>query len=419
MRKFFAIAFLLLLILPLVCSVEVTIDSTFSRNQLLIARIIGNFEKPILRENIYFYRGHVSTSMEYDITKIQDDYYIYALLSKPAGNYSIVIEDVKYLQAGEMTEDNLEMNFTISDSLADFYVKPGFLSVTENFSLTVQNLKDSNIDIGINVKTEMGQEEVGFWASLFGWVGGGEEQEAALNLKAGQVKTVDFQIYNVSEPTLKFIEFSSGELVYDIPVYLIPTIAKEREMKFIPENLTITMEAGSDSQIRILTISNTGNLDLLNIQLLVSNSLSSYISLNPKEIPLLAKGTNQFVELSFNSTEALDLDGQIIAKTGNLETASDVSLSFVAAYIPPNDTDPQSPSCAEIGGLICSENEQCEGTTENTRDGACCLGRCNPVTSSLKGALIGWGLIILIIVLVGLFFFFRYKKAKGTGLFKK
>ena len=144
----------IILSLPFVSAVEVDIKNEYSQGETLLAKFSGSFVDPILKDNVFFYRGHVQVPFNYDIAKINDDFYVYALLPENTGNYSLVIKNVQYNKATKIVDDEIWLNFTISNNTADFSVNPGFIITKEPFSLKVQNLQDKKVDIVINTGSE-------------------------------------------------------------------------------------------------------------------------------------------------------------------------------------------------------------------------------------------------------------------------
>ena len=125
-------------------------SSGFDRGETLVAKVSGNFLEPITRENILFYRDHTHIPVVYEISKINDDFYIYAsLVGKEPGNYSLSLENIKYMKGTQESEDNLVESFVIGDNLSDFSIVPGFVSTSEDFSLEVQNLNENQITVNI------------------------------------------------------------------------------------------------------------------------------------------------------------------------------------------------------------------------------------------------------------------------------
>src|SRR3989344_964327 len=116
LKSFLFLAIFSLMVLPQISAVEVIMDSSFSSGETLLAKVSGNFIDQITRENVFFYRGHVPIAVIYDVVKIEDEFYIYALLTgKNDGNYSISIEDVRYYKATQIVDDNIILDFTISN----------------------------------------------------------------------------------------------------------------------------------------------------------------------------------------------------------------------------------------------------------------------------------------------------------------
>ena len=70
-----------------------------------------DFFKAISEQDVVFYRGHVRTSIVPFVTKIDNDFYIYAqLFGKEPNNYSIVIEDAKYFEFSKIIEKDIVKN---------------------------------------------------------------------------------------------------------------------------------------------------------------------------------------------------------------------------------------------------------------------------------------------------------------------
>ena len=122
--KKLAFLFIILLLLPIISAVKFDMKNEFSQGETLMAKVSGNFLIPLQKDNVFFYRDHVRIPIEYDIKKIDEDYYIYALLlGKEPKNYSIALENIRYMKGGEISEENIIQNFTINNQTADFSIK--------------------------------------------------------------------------------------------------------------------------------------------------------------------------------------------------------------------------------------------------------------------------------------------------------
>ncbi len=421
-KKFLiAIIVFMLFIIPIASAVEFEVDSEFDHGETFLAKISGNFIDPILAKNIFFYRGHVTTSVPFSILKIGEGYYIYAqLLDKDAGEYSIAIENVRYYEGSQIIDEDIIKNFTITNKTADFSVNPGFVITSEDFFIEAKNLQDHQITIKVK-ETETSEKKVGFFESLFGI---GEDSERLITLYSGEIKKIDFEIGGLNETVINKVELSTENTFYKIPVYIIKnkTAVEKKEIgfKFEPSELNITLSTNSNAT-RIIYLINTGDLILENISLSVSYSLKQYTSLSAELIDKLNPNSSKKIELRFNSDdEEKIVEGQITAKVeenGNVYAYSAVMLNFQKFYLPIvgegeiGKKPPVSQNCAEMGGVICDLKQNCTGKLERARDYICCIGECEEIKKSSAGKIIGW---LMIIAVIGLLIWFFKKKYRGA-----
>ncbi len=217
----------LLLILPLMSAVEVDMKTEFAQGETLMAGISGNFLDYLEKENIFFYREHVKIPLEYDLVKIDDQYYVYAQLGdKTPNNYSLRIENIRYMQGVNIIEEDIIKNFIITEDSADFRINPGFIISDESFTIEVQNLQDFKIEIDVKEnKTKTGGS---LFESLFRDLGGSEN---SIELFSGEIKDLQFDLGN--ETSFRFVELSTENMTYEIPVYVfvIEVIETQEENK--------------------------------------------------------------------------------------------------------------------------------------------------------------------------------------------
>ncbi|MBI2056682.1 hypothetical protein HYT91_00310, partial [Candidatus Pacearchaeota archaeon] len=132
-RALFIFAFILLFI-PLVFSIQIDTDSELAQGEILVVKLSGNFYKPILENNVYFYRNtYTAVPLEFGLLKIGEDYYISASsLGKTPGNYSLVVKNSEYSVAGGgKSSEDIIINFTILSEFAEFSTTPG-IQILEN-----------------------------------------------------------------------------------------------------------------------------------------------------------------------------------------------------------------------------------------------------------------------------------------------
>ncbi len=431
MKKSIIILAVLLLAIQFASAVEFDMKSEFSQGETIIARVSGNFIDPVLRENIHFYRGNVPTSIIYDVARISGEFYIYAILSgKKEGNYSIVIENAKYMKGSQVVEDAITKNFSITNSTADFSVDPGFIITKGKFFVQVQNLKDYKINVNAKILADSGNNGGGLFDSLFGNNGETNVYEKSVALKSGEIKKIDFELANLTGSELTTLEVSSENLKYSIPLYIITNMTGEEgekekgiKLKFDPSELNVSIPTSSNTT-RIIYLRNSGEVAIENISLSVSDSLKDYLSLSAYDINGLEGNSSVKIEVYLSSGDIeRTFEGQITAKAPSAAEGNDVYayaavfLNFVKGFKPlDNETGEinygKENTCSEMNGEICAENMECYGDLKYALDGVCCLGSCRELKESPTGKIIGWLIIVLVAVFLIWFFRFKYKEAK-------
>ena len=391
------VLFLIFLILPIISAIEFDVKEEFSQGETLMAKVSGNFLQPLQKENVFFYRAHVKIPLEYDIKKLDNEYYIYALLSgKQKNNYSISLEGIKYMKGSEIIEEDIKRNFTINNQTADFSIKPGFAN-TNIFSIEVWNLQDKEITIEIKTKEDTNSS--------------GEEYQSPINLKSGQKQEIDFFF---EEPMFQIIELSTEDLIYNIPAD-IPTleIPEQEIFMFEPKEFPVSSNTSTETK-RTIYIHNTGDEPLTDITISLSNLLENYVTLSKEAINKIAPGSNVPIELIFFSEEEFEIQGHIKARQGDKIIYSEISVIFLDNYVPPEEPQQESTiqTCAEKGYPICSNNEVCNSEEIiRAKDGICCVGTCQEKETSSAGVIIG---VLILIVITGFLIWFFKTKYKGA-----
>jgi len=415
MKKEVILILFVLILLPLTSAIEIESKQTYDRGETLLIKISGSFEIPILKQNIFLYKEHVRTPAEIILQKINQDYYIStSLFGKTSGNYSIVIENAKYLHQGETSEQDIVIEFQITEALAIFLINPAVVVAENDFSINVKNLQDTKIIVTIKTNSSETSEPLGFFAKLFGLGEDDQEADKTIELKSGETETVNFELGEIFENSLKTFEITSGNLTYKIPVYLIANAEEPKEtrgFKFNPPEIEVSLATNSDT-VKAIYLQNTGNLDLENITFEISDEISEFISLDPESINLLEFNESEQIHILINSgTEQQNLTGQITAKTSRLlQKDLDVSLNFIKDYIPIEEPESME-SCEAMGGNICGEGEKCDGDEVDSADGKCCKGTCE-VPKSSTGKIIGWSLVVLVVIILAWFFLKKFRKTK-------
>ncbi len=431
MKKIFMVVFFILLVLPLISAVQISMNSNFSQGETLIAKVSGNFIDQVAPGNVFFYRGHVRIPITYDVGKIGNDFYIYALLTgKTQADYSLSIEGLRYFQGTQIVNDNIVNNFTITNATADFSVNPGFSTSGVDFSLNLQNLQDNPITVTYGLKTNSSTSSGGFFASFFGTGSNNSQTKGSITLNPG-IKNVSFSVAGFSQG-LNTFELSSANTDYLVPIYAninnasgnqsgTPIGGTKSMFKFQPSSVVISMATNSNST-RILYLTNTGKETVENILFNISNALFPYVIISPGKIDSLSASSTKQIGLGVSSRNAEGtVNGEIAAYTNDSSSSFALTLNFIKDFIPQNTSSRENTTiittCSDFNGTICTVTQQCTGNSSYARDGVCCLASCQEPKPNYTGTVIGWGLLILALIIIYFFYKRRYSQVQRKNPF--
>jgi len=422
-------------------------NPSFSQGETLTAKVSGNFFDQIRQENIFLYRNNlqIRVPQEFKVAKIGENYYLYGqLLGKTPNNYSLVLKDLEYsVQLGGTSKEWISKNFTITDSIADFSVDPGFFSINQNVILNVKNLKDNSVEVGFNVVDDTNyvpsevnaSEEKSFFEMLFG-TGTTENKTNSesyikkIVLNVGEEKMVDFNNLKSQSDTIKKIVAQSGNTKYELPIFLFGTAQNNNnqtengEFEFLGDSRINLEIKANESYTLSLKIRNKLEKVLESITFSPSYEIERIIdSISPEEIKELKFDEEKEVLVKIkmpqeeyknfianNSELKKEYFGKIYARSkDSTENYVELNITFFKE-IKTNET--KSKFCFELGGKICSGNSTCAGETKYAKDGVCCMSSCNSAKpASLK--IIGWIIIIILVLFLIWFFLTRYRGARG------
>jgi hypothetical protein len=102
-------------------------NESYAQGETMLIKLEGNILSALSADNVKFYRGHVEIPLEYDLKKLGDNYYIWAIAPVSENNYSLLVEDITTTISGVTAKVNYQTNFSISGDVVDYYIKPGFI----------------------------------------------------------------------------------------------------------------------------------------------------------------------------------------------------------------------------------------------------------------------------------------------------
>lgn len=413
----------LFFLVPLVSAIEVDMNDNFHQSETMIAKVSGIFMQEITTEDLYLYRDyHVRIPIDFGILKIDsNNYYIYAQLDKSSGNYSLVLKDVQYQQAGKIVQGDYWKNFTISDGVADFQVNPGAINSKSDFSVDLINLKEVSLEVGKRIVNTTSSENVseGFWASLFGSSTESSSGEKII-LLPGETKTVDFKISKFNKSG--FVQLTSNNTEYFVPV----TVNKSSEtpsveLYFVSSDVNVSISTNSNTS-RIIYLKNSGTSDAENISLVLSNSIKNYVNISVKKIEEIKANSTYVVYINFSSVNSsFVVNGSLDVKySGEIQDSLLIYFNVIKGYVPPKNVSTNvssnkssySKTCSELGGIICSSGQNCSVSLVDSTSGKCCVGKCNNIEKSNSKKILGWVILGVIVLFLLWFYFRKYSKPK-------
>jgi hypothetical protein len=92
MKKFSLILFLMIL-LPLTSGLSSDLHTTYQPAETMLVELQGSILEEIPKENVFFLRGHVQTVVEYDLKKLGNHYFLYAVAPLAENNFTLEIKN--------------------------------------------------------------------------------------------------------------------------------------------------------------------------------------------------------------------------------------------------------------------------------------------------------------------------------------
>jgi len=398
MKKSVMIVFCILLLSGFVSAISTDLKANYDRGETIIAEIKGNILEPITKEQVDFIRGHVSVPFDYDLKKLGEKYFLWASAPTNENNYTLVIKDIVTTENGKTTKINFEQNFSVAGNFSDYNIKPGFIFTREDFSVDIYFNEDSENKINAGFPSR------------------------EIILKPGK-NTIEFSIEEANETGLYMIEIGK----YAFPAYIFVEevngrqIGKKPMLRFEPERIASIMLIGEKSAYPFQIV-NFGDWDVGDIEIDYDENI---FSIDRETIGLKAKeGIELNASFIGDISEEMKIKGIsriITARAGGYAFELPVVINFTEkqeeAKTPYLNNYTRLSYCSELKGKVCVAEENCTGETKTSLDGACCVGACaKKEIESGNYSWIGW-LIAGIVLLVIIYAYLRYKKAKGTDKF--
>lgn len=382
-----------------VSAISSDLKASYEKGETMIGEISGEILENIRPEQVEFKRSHIAVPVKYDIKKLADKYYIWAIAPNNENNYSLVIKDISTTVNGKVEQIDFMHNFSVSGNLTDYSIEPGFMLTKEDFNIAVQLNEDLEKEINIDFP-----------------------EQRSFMLKPGK-NIIKFSISGIGESEFKRINIGK----YSMPAYLIYSYKNETVnnqtigMKFRTEpNAIVSTIFAEEKIIYPFNIINFGDEKIENITVIYNRKLFSLseenISLESQEI----KEINLSIIAQINDDlKKKGIDEKIKINSGDNKLELPVVIRFTEnknESSTPYLTGGKSYYCSELKGIVCLAGEKCDGEVKSSIDGDCCAGKC-----SIEKKGLSWisYLISFLIILIIIYLFVKYRKAKPDKSFAK
>ena len=385
------ILILILLFIPGALAISTDLKSTYQQGETIIIKISGNILEPIESSSVELKRGHVQVPFEYEIKKIEGNYYLSGIAPLSENNYTFIIKNVKTTLDGQVKEIDFNQNFSVISEKVLYSIKPGILVTSKDLEFTINLNSDDNEVVKIDFP---------------------EEHE--YTLRPGQNK-ISLSTSG-ADPGFRVITIGA----YAIPVLIIKKVEFKQEtqkilpdFRFVPNLIESIVIAESVPEYPFFII-NEGPTPIENI---IFDFNDQIFDISPSPDLVLSAGDSQEFVLKIKKAD-LPISETLIAHSASGEVYLNVNITLTeneeevkTPYLEDSFVETQSYYCSELNGKICTAGEMCSQETTKALDASnCCIGQCTTqTTSSKKGAIIGYslGAVLLVILLV---IFIRYRR---------
>ena len=378
MEKKFLFLILAFFIVPSVFAVSIDIKQNYQPRETLISKISGNFLESIEPENIFFYSGRLLVPMEYDIKKMGNSFYLYAILPNKERNYTLLLKGAHYFEAGQDKRQDFRLNFSVSGSIADFTIKPGLIISDKDFSITAES-NNNDTEVSVSYSTFSSKTQV----------------------SAGTSEKILIPLMPSEE--ISFVELKSSSMSYKVPVKSLAKVSAKKLISFSKSFYNFTLFRGSETSHKLYII-NEGTEEIKDIKI----TLSKELALEPLNISSIKPGS--FAELSLALIPSEEETIKLLASAEGASANAIIQINLIIIPVE-NLTQEEIPEhlCRELGD-ICSENEVCTTREIETLDTPHCCGGVN--SCHKKTSFFTIFIIILIIAAVGfaVYYFLKMRK---------
>lgn len=303
--------------------------------------VIAKPEFPMESKNIKFRSSSENIRVAPFLTKLNDTLYFLSFdipQGLSDGTYSVVIESILFKENGKLIEKSLKKDINVVYSEPILSISPAFFISGQQISLEVlDKKKTTEITIGSPRQLE-------------------HVYSSPQSIQEGKSRLFKFTQID-SDFAQLFINLSYEGSSYSIPVYNLKSAASSssNETTIVPTTLSSSMEFKAP-QLSIdrsiekdtilegpITLSNSGDSDITDVNLSLTGNLASIVSVYPTEINVLKAHESAEVIVSINKEQnpsEESYSGTLEAVSGSSKASYSINikvLSEKSEVVPPTE----------------------------------------------------------------------------------
>lgn len=389
-------AVFLTLSLSCVFALSSNLKESYAPGETIIIEVRGDISGEVEKNNVELRRGHVPIPFEFDFKKLGEHYYLWGIAPQEKHNYSLVIQEIQTRMGGNLESVDFVQNFSVQGNVTEYTLKPGFLLGEGEFFVDVYLNADDEQTIQVDFPSERN-----------------------ILLKPGK-NTVAFSVENTMKGLQK-IRIGAYTLYANFPQEISANRSIEEDLPALriePQAIVSTILA-DERPMYPFKIVNYGRTRTENISVEWNQDL---LSLSPSPPFTLDADSELNVNVSFARALSAEIQKAGVQEKIIVKAKGTVMELPLVIRFTDNENETKTPYlegevsyyCSELKGIICSAEEQCEGKTETSIDGACCIGKCSVPPKKWNSSWIGYvlGLAVLIILVV---IYKKYRRTKGEN----
>lgn len=402
-----------------VSAISTDLKETYKQKETMIVKISGAIVEQIKNDQIYFKRSNNFVPVEYQVGRVGNDWFLWAVAPESKNNYTLFIDNVKVQSGRGVASEDYQKNFSVSEEKEDYTIKPGFIITSESFNIDLIVNNNQNNEIQLNFPEEK-TITVGPGISTINFPINSIQNTQTLNIKVGKYNVpAQITVYGTT-PSQNVNNESTNQTSNSTTVSNQTSVSvKEIKIEVSPSYVQRFVYSGSYESNYQFIVLNKNNLSHKDIEIEFNKSI---FEIDENEFDLDSFGNFSFTmvvdsKIKNNISEIIYIKGENISIeipffVRFTDNATDIAEFYSESFT--NSTDNStirrtSFFCSEAGGITCPAGNACSGEVLEGKDGRCCIGICKkPAEQSY--AWVGW-IIAFLVLGIAWFVYYKYKKA--------